>query len=99
MAHKRPGRHARRQRDDGLPFKKFFVASNFVLQLRRWMTASYIKPRWLPRSMHNRPALKANNINRVGDVDAADATVLYDAGEALDCAAVPKTDLEHPIER
>jgi hypothetical protein len=32
MAHKRPGRHARRQRDevDGLPLK-FFVASNFVL--------------------------------------------------------------------
>ncbi len=35
---------------------EFFVASNFVLQWRRWMTASYTA-RWLLNSMHYRLAL------------------------------------------
>ena len=39
---------------------EFFVASNFVLQWRRWMTASFTS-RWLLRSMHYKLALVANN--------------------------------------
>ncbi len=39
---------------------EFFVASNFVLQWRRWMTASFTS-RWLLHSMHYKLALKANN--------------------------------------
>ena len=35
---------------------EFFVASNFVLQWRRWMTASFTS-RWLMRSMHYKLAL------------------------------------------
>ena len=39
---------------------EFFVASNFVLQWRRWMTASFTS-RWLLHSMHYKLALSANN--------------------------------------
>lgn len=38
---------------------EFFVASNFVLQWRRWMTASFTS-RWLMHSMHYKLALAAN---------------------------------------
>ena len=38
---------------------EFFVASNFVLQWRRWMTASFTS-RWLMHSMHYKLALCAN---------------------------------------
>ena len=38
---------------------EFFVASNFVLQWRRWMTASFTS-RWLMHSMHYKLALSAN---------------------------------------
>jgi putative ATP-binding cassette transporter len=38
---------------------EFYVALNFVLQWRRWMTASYTS-RWLLHSMHYRLALTAN---------------------------------------
>ena len=37
---------------------EFFVASNFVLQWRRWMTASFTS-RWLTHSMHYKLALGA----------------------------------------
>jgi vitamin B12/bleomycin/antimicrobial peptide transport system ATP-binding/permease protein len=37
---------------------EFFVASNFVLQWRRWMTASFTS-RWLMHSMHYKLALSA----------------------------------------
>ena len=36
---------------------EFYVASNFVLQWRRWMTASYTS-RWLMHSMHYKLALE-----------------------------------------
>jgi len=39
---------------------EFFVASNFVLQWRRWMTASFTS-RWLMHSMHYKLALRADN--------------------------------------
>ena len=39
---------------------EFFIASNFVLQWRRWMTASFTS-RWLLRSMHYKLALTASN--------------------------------------
>jgi putative ATP-binding cassette transporter len=38
---------------------EFFVASNFVLQWRRWMTASFTS-RWLMHSMHYKLALSAS---------------------------------------
>ena len=38
---------------------EFFVASNFVLQWRRWMTASFTS-RWLMHSMHYKLALNAD---------------------------------------
>ena len=41
---------------------EFFVASNFVLQWRRWMTASFTS-RWLLHSMHYKLALNATNID------------------------------------
>ena len=41
---------------------EFFVASNFVLQWRRWMTASFTS-RWLMHSMHYKLALNATNID------------------------------------
>jgi putative ATP-binding cassette transporter len=41
---------------------EFFVASNFVLQWRRWMTASFTS-RWLMHSMHYKLALSANAAN------------------------------------
>jgi len=39
---------------------EFFVASNFVLQWRRWMTASFTS-RWLVGSMHYKLALSARH--------------------------------------
>ncbi len=41
---------------------EFFVASNFVLQWRRWMTASFTS-RWLMHSMHYKLALGASTAN------------------------------------
>src|SRR5271166_666158 len=41
---------------------EFFVASNFVLQWRRWMTASFTS-RWLLGSMHYKLALNASNFD------------------------------------
>jgi vitamin B12/bleomycin/antimicrobial peptide transport system ATP-binding/permease protein len=41
---------------------EFFVASNFVLQWRRWMTASFTS-RWLMHSMHYKLALGASVAN------------------------------------
>src|SRR5580658_27574 len=41
---------------------EFFVASNFVLQWRRWMTASFTS-RWLLGSMHYKLALGASDAN------------------------------------
>jgi vitamin B12/bleomycin/antimicrobial peptide transport system ATP-binding/permease protein len=41
---------------------EFFVASNFVLQWRRWMTASFTS-RWLLGSMHYKLALTAGNVD------------------------------------
>jgi putative ATP-binding cassette transporter len=41
---------------------EFFVASNFVLQWRRWMTASFTS-RWLMHSMHYKLALGASAAN------------------------------------
>jgi putative ATP-binding cassette transporter len=44
---------------------EFFVASNFVLQWRRWMTASFTS-RWLMGSMHYKLALRANTPDESG---------------------------------
>ena len=41
---------------------EFYVALNFVLQWRRWMTASYTS-RWLLHSMHYKLALSATDAN------------------------------------
>ncbi len=51
---------------------EFYVALNFVLQWRRWMTASYTS-RWLLHSMHYKLALTANyadvpNQQALGDI-------------------------------
>ena len=47
---------------------EFFIASNFVLQWRRWMTASFTS-RWLIRSMHYKLALRANNAETADNPD------------------------------
>ncbi len=52
---------------------EFFVASNFVLQWRRWMTASFTS-RWLLHSMHYKLALAANN------ADNPDQRISQDVG-------------------
>jgi putative ATP-binding cassette transporter len=52
---------------------EFFVASNFVLQWRRWMTASFTS-RWLIGSMHYKLALNANN------ADNPDQRISQDVG-------------------
>jgi putative ATP-binding cassette transporter len=52
---------------------EFFVASNFVLQWRRWMTASFTS-RWLLHSMHYKLALKG------GDTDNPDQRISQDIG-------------------
>ena len=52
---------------------EFFVASNFVLQWRRWMTASFTS-RWLLHSMHYKLALNANN------ADNPDQRISQDVG-------------------
>ncbi len=39
---------------------EFYIASNFVLQWRRWMTASFTS-RWLLHSMHYKLALNSSN--------------------------------------
>jgi vitamin B12/bleomycin/antimicrobial peptide transport system ATP-binding/permease protein len=52
---------------------EFFVASNFVLQWRRWMTASFTS-RWLLRSMHYKLALKG------GETDNPDQRISQDIG-------------------
>ena len=48
---------------------EFFVASNFVLQWRRWMTASFTS-RWLMHSMHYKLALSQRR--RPSDEDASE---------------------------
>jgi vitamin B12/bleomycin/antimicrobial peptide transport system ATP-binding/permease protein len=50
---------------------EFFVASNFVLQWRRWMTASFTS-RWLLHSMHYKLALRG------GDTDNPDQRISQD---------------------
>jgi putative ATP-binding cassette transporter len=52
---------------------EFFVASNFVLQWRRWMTASYVS-RWLLHSMHYQMALAAET------ADNPDQRISQDVG-------------------
>src|SRR5271165_644666 len=52
---------------------EFFVASNFVLQWRRWMTASFTS-RWLMHSMHYKLALNA------GNTDNPDQRISQDVG-------------------
>ncbi len=52
---------------------EFFVASNFVLQWRRWMTASFTS-RWLSHSMHYKLALGAS------EADNPDQRISQDVG-------------------
>ncbi len=52
---------------------EFYVASNFVLQWRRWMTASYTS-RWLLNSMHYQLALAADQ------ADNPDQRISQDVG-------------------
>jgi len=52
---------------------EFYVAQNFVLQWRRWMTASYTG-RWLARSMHYKLALAG------GTTDNPDQRISQDVG-------------------
>ena len=52
---------------------EFFVASNFVLQWRRWMTASFTA-RWLTHSMHYKLALNG------GEADNPDQRISQDVG-------------------
>jgi vitamin B12/bleomycin/antimicrobial peptide transport system ATP-binding/permease protein len=52
---------------------EYFVASNFVLQWRRWMTASYTA-RWLAQSMHYKLALAGSN------TDNPDQRISQDVG-------------------
>jgi vitamin B12/bleomycin/antimicrobial peptide transport system ATP-binding/permease protein len=58
---------------------EFFVASNFVLQWRRWMTASFTS-RWLLHSMHYKLALSAgaNNPNQLPSEEFPDSHVPTD---------------------
>ncbi len=52
---------------------EFFVASNFVLQWRRWMTASFTS-RWLLHAMHYKLALNTDN------TDNPDQRISQDVG-------------------
>ncbi|HXT08515.1 MAG TPA: SbmA/BacA-like family transporter, partial [Roseiarcus sp.] len=52
---------------------EFYVASNFVLQWRRWMTASYTS-RWLLNSMHYKLALSSHT------ADNPDQRISQDVG-------------------
>src|SRR5271170_4819087 len=52
---------------------EFFVASNFVLQWRRWMTASFTS-RWLLHAMHYKLALNPDN------TDNPDQRISQDVG-------------------
>jgi putative ATP-binding cassette transporter len=52
---------------------EFFVASNFVLQWRRWMTASFTS-RWLLHSVHYKLALNTDN------TDNPDQRISQDVG-------------------
>jgi putative ATP-binding cassette transporter len=59
---------------------EFFIASNFVLQWRRWMTASYTA-RWLLNSMHYKLALGSHTvgafINGAGTVANSGTAGIY----------------------
>ncbi|MGA7199920.1 ABC transporter ATP-binding protein/permease [Roseiarcus sp.] len=55
---------------------EFFVASNFVLQWRRWMTASFTS-RWLLHSMHYKLALNTDN------TDNPDQRISQDVGSFI----------------
>jgi putative ATP-binding cassette transporter len=52
---------------------EFYIASNFVLQWRRWMTASYTT-RWLVNAMHYKLALASDN------TDNPDQRISQDVG-------------------
>jgi putative ATP-binding cassette transporter len=58
---------------------EFFVASNFVLQWRRWMTASYTS-RWLIGSMHYKLALGGHT------ADNPDQRISQDVGSFINGA-------------
>ena len=58
---------------------EFYVASNFVLQWRRWMTASYTS-RWLLNSMHYKLALGGHT------ADNPDQRISQDVGSFLNGA-------------
>jgi len=60
---------------------EFYVASNFVLQWRRWMTASYTS-RWLVNSMHYRLALSAHG------ADNPDQRISQDVGGFINGSSV-----------
>ena len=55
---------------------EFYVASNFVLQWRRWMTASFTS-RWLLHSMHYKLALNTDN------TDNPDQRISQDVGSFI----------------
>jgi putative ATP-binding cassette transporter len=55
---------------------EFYVASNFVLQWRRWMTAAFTS-RWLLHSMHYKLALKTDN------TDNPDQRISQDVGSFI----------------
>ena len=55
---------------------EFYVALNFVLQWRRWMTASYTS-RWLLNSMHYQLAVRG------GETDNPDQRIFEDIGEFI----------------
>ncbi len=58
---------------------EFYIASNFVLQWRRWMTASYTS-RWLLNSMHYKLALGGHT------ADNPDQRISQDVGSFLNGA-------------
>jgi putative ATP-binding cassette transporter len=60
---------------------EFYVASNFVLQWRRWMTASYTS-RWLINAMHYRLALSAH------PADNPDQRISQDVGGFINGSSV-----------
>ena len=55
---------------------EFYVASNFVLQWRRWMTAAFTS-RWLLHSMHYKLALRTDN------TDNPDQRISQDVGSFI----------------
>ena len=60
---------------------EFYIASNFVLQWRRWMTASYTT-RWLVNAMHYKLALASDN------ADNPDQRISQDVGGFINGSSV-----------